>query len=212
MRGSVADLLHKLRIFFEIFVYYNICIKPSKTFLNYPDVGFLGQKVNSLGLTTAKDKLKAIRLLCYPETLGALEYYLGLTGYLRSCVHFCAQLAEPLQALKTTLLKGGPVSGAPRRAFASKTRLPLQTAREEASFIALQNTLSKSSMLVHHNLERNLWIDLNASKDFGFGAILFYVNKRVIVPDRKWPKRSSIEPLLFFSRLFSTAEKNYGNC
>lgn len=107
------------------------------------------------------------------------------------------------------LLKGGPVSGAPRRAFASKTRLPLQTARAEASFIALQNTLSKSSMLVHHNLERNLWIDLNAFKEFGFGAILFYVNKRVIVPDKKWPKRLSIKPLLFFSRIFSTTEKNY---
>lgn len=53
---SLDDLLSKLYIFFEIFVAYNISIKLTKTFLNYPDVGLLGQEVNTLGLTTAKDK------------------------------------------------------------------------------------------------------------------------------------------------------------
>lgn len=40
---SLPDLLKKLRILFDIFVKYNISIKPSKSFLNYPDVGLLGQ-------------------------------------------------------------------------------------------------------------------------------------------------------------------------
>lgn len=93
---SLDDLLSKLCIFFEIFVTYNISIKPTKTFLNYPDVGLLGQEVNTLGLTTVKEKLGAIRLLQYPLMVGALEYYLGLTGYLRSYIHYYAQLAEPL--------------------------------------------------------------------------------------------------------------------
>lgn len=57
------NLLSKLCIFFEIFVAYNISIKPTKTFLNYPDVGLLGQEDNTLGLTTAKEKLNAIRFL-----------------------------------------------------------------------------------------------------------------------------------------------------
>lgn len=91
--NSLPDLLYKLRILFEIFWRYNISIKPTKSYLNYPDVGLLGQRVNSLGLTTSEEKLKAVRLLQYPETLGALEYYLGLTGYLRSYIHFYAQLA-----------------------------------------------------------------------------------------------------------------------
>ena len=88
--SSLDDLLHKLRILFEIFLRYNISIKPTKLYLNYPDVGLLGQRVNFLGLTTSDEKLNAIRLLRYPETLGALEYYLGLTGYLRSYIHFYA--------------------------------------------------------------------------------------------------------------------------
>ncbi len=76
-----TDLLQKFCVLFEIFVAYNISIKPTKTCLNYLDVGFLGQPVNFLGLTTSDDKLRAIQLLRYPETLGALEYYIGLTRY-----------------------------------------------------------------------------------------------------------------------------------
>lgn len=102
---SLPDLLNKLRTLFEIFLYYNISIKPIKSYLNYPDVALLGQRVNSLGLTTLEEKLKAIRLLTYPDTLGAIEYYLGLTGYLRSYIYFYTQLAAPLQALKTSLLR-----------------------------------------------------------------------------------------------------------
>lgn len=56
-------------------------------------MGLFGQRVNSLGLITFDEKLKAIYLLTYPNTLGALEYYLGLIGYLQSCIYFYAQLA-----------------------------------------------------------------------------------------------------------------------
>ena len=120
---SLTDPLQKLRILFDIFLKYNISIKPTKSFLNYPDVGLLGQQVNSLGLTTSKEKLRAIKHLTYPETLGLLEYYLGLTGYLRNYIHFYAQLAALLQALKTSLLRDAPISGQQQRAYASRTRL-----------------------------------------------------------------------------------------
>lgn len=39
---SLPDLLEKLRTLFEIFLYYNISIKPTKSFLNYPNVALLG--------------------------------------------------------------------------------------------------------------------------------------------------------------------------
>lgn len=97
---SLNNLLSKLHILFEIFVTYNISIKLTKIFLNYPNIRLLNQKVNILGLTTAKKKLDAIRLLQYLLTVGVLEYYLGLTAYLRSYIYYYAQLAEPLQILK----------------------------------------------------------------------------------------------------------------
>lgn len=53
-------------------------------------MGLLDQQVNFLDLTTSDKKLKAICFLTYPDTLGTLEYYLGLTGYLQSYIHFYA--------------------------------------------------------------------------------------------------------------------------
>lgn len=107
---SLDNLISKLRILFEIFVTYRISIKPTKSLFNYPDVSLLGQYIDSLGLTTTTEKVQVIKLLTYSETLGALEYYLGLTGYLRFYIHFYAQLSEPLHSLKTRLLKSAPVS------------------------------------------------------------------------------------------------------
>lgn len=206
---SLPDLLNKLRTLFEIFLYYNISIKPTKSYLNYPDVALLGQRVNSLGLTTSEEKLKAIRLLTYPNTLGALEYYLGLTGYLRSYIHFYAQLATPLQALKTSLLQRAPLGGQQRRAYASKTKLGTPTPQELASFLSIQEALSQPSTLVHHNPEKTLWIDLDASKDFGFEAMVFHTTSDEVVPEGRWPSASTIQPVLFLSRLLTPAERNY---
>lgn len=108
---SFLDLLDKLHTLFEIFHTYNISISPIKSYLNYLNVVLLGQQVDSLGFTTLEQKLKAIKLFIYSNTLGALNYYLGLTGYLRSYIHFYAQLAALFQALKTTLLQEIPLAG-----------------------------------------------------------------------------------------------------
>lgn len=130
----LSDLLEKLRIFFDIFLKFNISIKPTKSFLNYPNVGLLGQQVNSLGLTTLKKKLKAIKHLTYPEILDVLEYYLGLTDNLCNYIHFYAQLVTPIQTLKTSFLCNVPVNGQQRHAYASKTRLKPFISQEYASF------------------------------------------------------------------------------
>lgn len=107
---SLSDLLKKLCIFFKIFFKYNIFIEPTKSFFNYLDIGFLGQQVNFLGLTTSEEKLWAIKHFTYPKTLGALKYYLGLISYLRNYIHFYAQLIVPLQVFKTSFLRDALVS------------------------------------------------------------------------------------------------------
>lgn len=206
---SLSDLLKKLRSIFEIFLYYNISIRPSKSFLNYPDVAFLGQCVNSLGLTTLEEKLKAMRLLTYPDTLGALKYYFGLTGYLQSYIHFYAQLATLFQALKTSLLYQAPLGAQQRRAYAFKTKLGTPTAQELTSFLSIQEALSQPTTLVHHDPKKTLWIDLDASKEFGFRAIVFHTASNEIMPEGQWPSASTIQPVLFLSRLFTLAETNY---
>ena len=49
-----------LRKVFGLFESIGVSIKPTKAFIGYSSVQLLGQRVNSLGLSTPKDKLKAI--------------------------------------------------------------------------------------------------------------------------------------------------------
>ncbi len=118
-------------------------------------------------------------------------------------------MTSPLQALKTRLLKGTPESGQQRRAYASKTKLGPPSDSELASFYAFQEALSRPTILVHHNADKTLWIDLDASKEFGFGVVAFHTTGEDVLPEGKWPSSTSIQPILFLSRLLMAAEKNY---
>ena len=158
-------------------------------------------------MATAEDKLKAISEIAYPTTLGNLEHYLGLTGYLRNHVHYYAQLASPLQALKTLLLKEAPNQSSQHRLYSSRQRLPRASPQEEQSFKSLQEALSKPSLLVHFDLNKELWIDLDASREWGFGVQIFHVKKGFVT--NKWPPRTLMETIIFLSRMLTSAEKNY---
>lgn len=204
----MADLLMKLRVLFEIFLCYNILIQPTKSYLNYPNIILLGQQINSLRLLTSKENLKAVRLLKYPKTLGALKYYLGLNGYLRSYIHYYAQLASLLQALKTSFLKRTPESSQQCWAYVSKMRLNPPTKRKLAAFDAFQLALSQFITFVHHNLDKALWINFDTSKELGFGVVAFYTAEDLL-PKSKSPSNTSMQLILFLSRLLMIAKKNY---
>lgn len=118
-------------------------------------------------------------------------------------------MASPLQALKTRLLKDAPESGQQRRAYVSKTKLGPPSDSELASFHALQEALSRPTTLVHHNADKTLCIDLDTSKKFGFGAVAFHTAGEDDLPEGKWPSNTSMQPILFLSRLLTAAEKNY---
>ena len=197
---TFSEHLQDLRWLFQLFVEYNITLSPGKAFLGYPDVKLLGRKVNSFGLILPEDKLRAISQLRYPTTLGALEHYLALTGYLREYFYFYSQIARPLQELKTRLLKDSPVASGQRKKYVSKTQLPQTTKLELVSFELLQTALSKLSILVHYDQNRTLWIDLDASKEFGFGVVVFHVKNETVAD---WPTRPDMEPIMFLSRLLT---------
>lgn len=207
--ATLPEHLQDLRSLFGLFVEYNITVSPNKAYLGYPDVNLLGRKVNSFGLISPEEKLKAISELRYSTTLGELEHYLGLTGYLRQYVHFYAQISKSLQELKTLLLKEAPVTGRQRKQYSSKKRLLEPTEEQMVSFQLLQDALSRPSILVHFSDDRILWIDLDASKEWGFGAVVFHVKDDKKVAEGKWPVRTDMEPILFISRLLTSAERNY---
>lgn len=85
----------------------------------------------------------------------------------------------------------------------------------------LKEQLSEPVTLVHYNPDQTLWIDLDASKDFGFGCIVFHVAEDQLVRTRlpaephsleepcAWPARRTIQPIMFLFRLLTSAERNY---
>lgn len=101
---SLPNLFKKLQILFDILLHDNIFIKPTKSYLDYLNVRYLDQQVNSLGLTISDKKLRAIQLLTYPNILRVLEYFLGPIRYLRGYIHFYTQLATSFELLTTLLL------------------------------------------------------------------------------------------------------------
>lgn len=80
---TLEEHLSHLEAIFSTFRNRRISVKPTKSFLGYPTVQLLGQRVDSLGLTTTEERLRAITALKFPKTLNEWETYLGLTGWLR---------------------------------------------------------------------------------------------------------------------------------
>ena len=227
---TLEEHLAHLRQVFTLFRQVGVVLKPSKSFVGYPNVQLLGQRVDSFGLSTPHERLAAISKLRFPLTLAALETYLGMTGYLRTYIPWYAQIARPLQDRKTDLLKPSPKGGRERKSFSATTRINDPTKAELTAFETLQDLLSRPSYLTHFSPDKTLYIDVDASKDFGFGVVIYHDEDSQI--DTKAPATSSISPavstksapttiaytsrgrkkirpIMFLSRLLTTAERNY---
>lgn len=81
------------------------------------------------------------------------------------------------------------------------------TTRELASFKMIQELLSRPSFSVHPDPERQMFIDLDASKGFGFGAMIYHLKESLAAGD--YPARKAVKPILFLSGLLSPAETRY---
>ncbi|KAI0997352.1 hypothetical protein K3495_g10831 [Podosphaera aphanis] len=216
---TAEDHAKHLRAVFAKLNAHNITLSPHKSFIGYPSIKLLGQKVDALGLATADDKIAAISNFKFPNTLAKLETYLGLTGWLRQYIPFYAAIVDPLQARKTLLSKS-ITQNRQRKSTASRTELLFPTAREKEAFDHLQGMFKRSSILVHYDNHRQTYIDIDASKEFGVGVMIYHV-KDTLEQNRDnaslemaknntgKPLQKSVQPIMFLSRMLSMAEKNY---
>jgi hypothetical protein len=186
----------------------------------------LGQRVDSLGMTTAEEKIRAITALKFPATLRQLETFLGLTGWLRSSIPRYAQTAQPLQNRKTRLTQDMLAAASPASQVMAASTKPMITAsakqlsgtsrkrissrmqyeptqEELEAFQDLQDAFRAPTFLVYFDRNRQLYIDLDASKVWGFAAMVYHKI------DNSETKRSAVQPIMFLSRSINTAERNY---
>ena len=102
---TFAEHFEHLQQVFTTFQDYQIVLEPKKSFLEYPSMSLLDQWVNSLGMSTLAEKIKMIQIKHFPANLCELEMYLDLTGWLWSSIPQYAQIAKPLQELKTKTIQ-----------------------------------------------------------------------------------------------------------
>lgn len=117
-----------------------------------------------------------------------------------------------MQDRKTNLLKAGPTKGPQRRAFSIRTLFENPTGTERASFnnlqAAMRHTLIHITVFFDHT--RQLYAEINSSKDEGHSAMIFHVKKDWVHTNiKKPPPANVVEPIIFLSRQLSQAKRNY---
>ena len=236
--SSLEEHIKHLTLVFQALSEMNIHLAPAKAFLGYPTVSLLGQRVNALGLATAEEKLWAIRALEFPKTLAALDKYLGLTSYLKQYVPYYTAIAKPLQERKTFLYQKSRANNSnyKHKATAMRLRLEKPTPREINAYHQLQQIFARPTILHHHDPKRQMFVDLDASKEWGFAAHVYHVKEdlpkasepiglvrrppagrplkpavtRPLKPSATdHPKQKSLQPILFLSRQIKPAETRY---
>lgn len=73
-----------------------VTLSPTKCHFGYHSLMLLGQKVSRLGLSTHKDKVKAIVDLAAPTNVHELQVFLGMMVYFSAYIPFYAWIAAPL--------------------------------------------------------------------------------------------------------------------
>ena len=217
-RAYVDDIVIFFKIFekhirhlhqiFDMLIANNIFIKSEKIFIEYLNVQLLSQKIDSFELATFENKLKTIAKLFYSTTLQTLEIYLNLIFWMREYVSFYADIVKSLQKLKTDFLRLESVVDNARKVYSKEIKIQHLIDRERLFFQILQTLIFKLSYLVHSDLARRLYVDLDASKKFDFDAIIYHV-KLINWNDIEYSSRKIIQSIMFLSRLLASAKTRY---
>ena len=206
---SFEDHVKHLNMTFQRLAKYNVILSSKKSFLSYSSIILLSQVVNAFEMITAEKKLTAISKLAFFKIFKKLKTYLELTEWLRMYIFYYAQVAEPLQFRKTLFLKKNPVKKNQKRFFSRETFLINAIDEEYESYQHLQKTFNKSNFLIHFNPDRFFFIDVNASKQRGFGDMTFHVLFDSNSGRDMKIKRIEIQPIMFLNKQFSEAKKKY---
>lgn len=229
---TLAEHVSHLRQLFQLLRERRASLAPSKSFLGFPSVTLLGQRVDSLGMSTSEDKVRAITALQFPNSLRDLEIFLGMTGWLRTSIPRYAQRAQPLQERKTSLTQAmisetsatvastpdgseaaiktakKQLTGPTRKRRSTQFRYS-PTQEETAAFHDLQDAFKSPTFLAHFNRKWKLYVDIDASKAWGFAAMIYHVINDKALDDSQMPARTDVQPIMFLSKLINSAERNY---
>ena len=141
----------RLRYFLERIRAANLALKPSKCFVGYQDMVFLGHKIGPIpmGMSPSEDLICKIKQAAPPTTKKQLRSFRGLVGYHRSFVPNFAAIAVPLTDLTR---KGAP-------------NVLVWTDVHDQAFHALKNAVCNHTVLCLHDVSKPFILQTDASSD-----------------------------------------------
>ena len=182
--------------------------------------------MNVLELAIAEEKLWAIKNLKFLKTLAALDKYLDLTGYLKQYVPYYIAIVKSLQERKTFLYQRFRFNNdSKHKSIAARLRLEKPTPSKLNVYHQLQGVFARPTILHHHNPKKQIYVDLDASKEWGFAAHVYHVKNELqkdsgtksiadkhqtgIKPVAEYFKQKSQQPILFLSRQIKPVKSRY---
>lgn len=178
-KSHLRTVLHRLSE-------HGININKDKCELGKTSIEFLSCNIDANGITPTKDKVKAITDFPSPSSIRQLQRFLGMINYYHRFVPKMAEKNVVLYNHLANLTKD-------KRKLVKNFTWPDIC---EGAFKALKYSLANSTLLNHQDSNAELSICTDASGS-AVGGVL------------QQQRNGSWEPLSFFSRKLSTAEKKY---
>ena len=143
----------------------NLTARPSKCYIGFDEVEFLGHRVGGGIMKPKPEKIEAIMGASRPETKTQLRSFMGLAGYYRKFIPDFAAIGCPL----TDRTK----KGEPNKVRWGKP--------QEIAFKTLKNKLADSPILHLPDLTKTFILRSDAS-EYGIGAVLLQEHDGEVFP------------------------------
>ena len=178
---SEAQHVEHLTLLFDRLEENGLVVKAEKCLFGVPEIDFLGHRVSKDGILPLPSKVKAISNFPAPATHTALEQFVGMVNFYHVFVPRAAEVMKPLY--KALSVKPRPKE----LEWTSELDLAFQKAKR----------LLAEATLLHHPVPGAKIVLTTDASDIAIGAVL---EQRI---EEHW------QPLAFFSRQLSKAERNY---
>ena len=172
-----------LRIVFQRLLTAGVTVNAAKCTFGAKEIEFLGYLVSEQGIQPLPDKVRAILEYPKPKTVVELRRFLGMVNYYRRNIKNAAED----HAILNEYLKDSK----------KNDKRPIQWTEEaDQAFEKCLNSLANATLLAHPCETAPLVLTTDAS-DVAIGAVLEQIVDK------------ETQPLMFFSKKLSSAQRNY---